>query len=239
MSLMSDPRYIQTTARVGYYPRFFGEFLAQADSVIDFGAGLNDYWITAGQNGKKFTRVDYKYADNPPRGDDYIAADFRKQIPGIQSGTYNVSLTSFVLQHVSDDEKIEILNEMNRVTAVSNGSEDMSGKIMVFPIFKPGRLRKISSSIGRVGIHRNAAAENQDVTIGYVVPPSESDDFEEKRFQYETLIIHKNKDNIRQIPAIIKQIVECGSLDSSSISKLSMSVGKIAARFGISPYRST
>lgn len=234
MSFLGDPRYIPTTHRRGYYDQFFGEHLRNAGSVIDFGAGNNDYILTATQNGQRFTRVDFKYFDEPPKlqlePGDFIAADCREEISSISPESYAVSLTSFVLHHLSAREKIGFINEMNRVTESTGG---VGGKILLYPLFRPSRLSRLRGEIGDIGHHRDT--RHSIITRGYVVPPKEDDDIATKIYQHETLIIHKTEENKHLIPRLIEDVVRSGSLDPHL--KISINIGKLVARLGVSPYK--
>jgi hypothetical protein len=211
VNLLSDPANIQRTQHLGLYRHAFGEYLIEAESAIDFGAGDNDYNRHAESTGQLFTRVDSDYSRKPPKGDNYVSADCRKRIPEIPDDSYAVSVASFLLQHFPDEDMKLILEQMVRVTRTAEVPVTAyEGMVMVFPVFRPRKLKEALQKF-------NTSLFVQDVNV--------LDD--DRPFEYPTLFLFKTDKTVDTLPSAIDAVVDSGALRKSVPLRTKTNVGKL------------
>ena len=144
-------RKIERTSRSAeFYRGVFGEFIApgNVESILDVGAGDASFAEeVVPATGQRITRVDRDYADDPPTGQDWHVADARDLSEFYD--TFDVTISAFMMQHMSPDEQAVALREMIRTTKVCHaGPDGYAGHVGICPVYKPDRLRKQLSEAG-------------------------------------------------------------------------------------------
>ncbi len=172
----------RTSHTPGLYHAAFGQFISReiASSVLDVGAGDSNFAQTARDaTGQRVARVDSDYATDPPDGIDWHGVDVR-DLSHFYGDPFDVTISSFLMQHLSPEDQAKAIQEMVKVTMPSDGK---IGHIGIFPVYKPNSLRKLLSKNGF-----------EDVALVFEA----NDTFDKgsillRKLAYDTLWIQNNK----------------------------------------------
>lgn len=173
MTIDSEPgRKIERTGRSPlFYKKVFGDLVApgNAASILDVGAGDSGFAMDMNrQNGPIVTRIDVDYADNPPIGDNWASAD-ATDLSDFR-GRYDVALSVFMMQHLSQQGQARAIDEMIQATIVrTEESLGYQGVIGIYPVYKRDRLEKMLEDAGflnNTAVRGTAGASDVELTFG-------------------------------------------------------------------------
>lgn len=138
------PKKIERTAKSAtLYRKVFGEILdpKNATSILDVGAGDSPFAEKAATIGQTVIRVDSDYARRPPSGEGWVAAN-ATDLSAFE-GQYDVSVSAFMMQHLSTDDQAAAIEGMIRATKKqpAEGSQ-LEGVAAIYPVYKPAKLKK-------------------------------------------------------------------------------------------------
>lgn len=142
---MIDSEHKKIIERTDHSPRLyeaaFGRVLNQptTEVIIDVAAGDSQFATErAARSGQRVIRVDRDYELAPPLGSDWLADDARAlSLPDRES---DVTVSAFLMQHLSPDDQQKAIAEMLRVTKPFDGTAQ--GVVGLFPVYRPEVLQR-------------------------------------------------------------------------------------------------
>lgn len=131
------------------YDQAFGDVIEHAETIADIGAGDNQYYQAAADQGRQVTRVDFQYGQNPPEGDNYIVAR-ASDLSMIPEASHDATVSSFTFQHIARSgqrgEVAQSVKEMVRITRPVDGTPSR-GSVAIYPVYRTGALVKLLASL--------------------------------------------------------------------------------------------
>ncbi len=181
------------------YGAAFGRIIDQPTSqlIVDIAAGDADFADARAARGQRVIRVDRDYGRVAPKGTDWVADDARNL--SLDTATSDVTVSAFLMQHLSDEDQARAIAEMLRITKPYDGSAQ--GVVGLFPVYRPDRLQAAL----------DAAHLDEDAFIMFDDERFASTSIRDRKLAMPTLWI-PNQGDPEMREKLIRTIAESGAL---------------------------
>ena len=236
--VLHNPEAIPRTSHPGVYKYAFRTLLNPengVESIIDFGAGDNTYCSSEDVVSGRVTlfRVDAQYKNMPPRDDIYLertnewlSADVTNEtaMAAIADNTFDVSISSFLFQHLSNEGMKKTLNQMRRVTKYSEGIESYIGNICIYPLFRQSRLKPTLN-------------DHPEIVSSLSLYEGIEDMLSFSDFKYSTLVIRNDHEKQAELDEVVDRVVDSGALKRAPVMRIVCSIDKLLMNIGKQTYK--
>lgn len=229
-----NPEIAPRTSHRGMYSYAFKGLLDPSNnvrSVIDFASGDNDYCLDTDVQSGEITlfRVDAQYKDVPPRDDlerkkpeEWLAADVTNDhaMNVIPDDTFDVSISSFLFQHLSNEGMKKTLNQMRRVTKPSSNTESSLGLIAIYPLYRPRLLRTVVD-------------DHADLLFTPSLYIGLEEEMIFRDFKYSTLVLRNDNEKPEELDEVVERVAESGALRRTPAMRVASTLDKLLISAGV------